>query len=97
MHRKFSEEQINILKRYYPTGDWDSILPFFPSMKTINIRALARRYGIKQDKKDCVSHKDITGQKFGRLTAIKHVETKRNNPHWLCRCECGNEVKVSVY
>ena len=52
MRRKFSEEQINILKQYYPTGDWDNILPFFPSMKIVNIRALARRYGVKQDKKN---------------------------------------------
>ena len=97
MLRKFSEEQINILKQYYPTGDWDNILPFFPDMKIINIRALARRYGIKQDRKEYSSHKDITGQKFGRLTAIELVETKGNIPYWLCKCDCGNDVKVSVY
>ena len=39
--------------------------------------------------------KDLTGQKFGSLTVIKRVE---NNKHgkamWLCRCKCGNELKV---
>ena len=29
---------------------------------------------------------DITGQKFNRLTAIRHI----GNSQWLCKCECGN-------
>ena len=35
--------------------------------------------------------KDITGQKFGRLTAIKPLCTKSSNrnTHWLCLCDCG--------
>lgn len=33
---------------------------------------------------------DITGQKFGRLTAIKRNSVDRKgNVLWLCRCECG--------
>ncbi len=40
---------------------------------------------------------DITGQKFGRLTAIKRVaNNKRGEAMWLCRCECGNEKEVSA-
>lgn len=36
---------------------------------------------------------DITGERFGRLTAIKRVgKDKRNNVLWLCKCDCGNEV-----
>ena len=38
---------------------------------------------------------DLTGKKFNRLTALKRVE---NNKHgqavWLCKCNCGNEIKV---
>lgn len=30
---------------------------------------------------------DITGQKFNRLTAIKHIE----GSFWLFKCDCGNE------
>lgn len=38
---------------------------------------------------------DLTGQKFGRLTAIKKCgNTKEGKAIWLCTCECGNEVKV---
>ena len=40
--------------------------------------------------------KDISGQKFGRLTAIKPTEERRNGSvYWLCVCDCGNEVIVS--
>lgn len=32
---------------------------------------------------------DITGEKFGRLTALKPIfDGRRYN--WLCRCDCGN-------
>jgi len=41
--------------------------------------------------------KNISGQRFGRLTA-KSVVPKRNtdsNLQWLCECECGNTSIVS--
>lgn len=35
--------------------------------------------------------KDLTGQKFGRLTVIKRVENNKwGRAQWLCQCECGN-------
>jgi len=40
---------------------------------------------------------DLTGKKFGRLTAIKKVESITKNKGratWLCQCECGNTKKV---
>lgn len=39
---------------------------------------------------------DLTGKKFGRLTAIEvvHVKGKRC---WKCKCECGNEVIVPTF
>jgi len=40
--------------------------------------------------------KDLTGQKFGLLTAIRLTgERERTNVCWLCRCDCGNEITVS--
>lgn len=40
---------------------------------------------------------DITGEKFGRLTAISPVgKDKRGNVLWLCKCDCGNECKRPV-
>lgn len=41
---------------------------------------------------------DISGMKFGRLTAIKIVgKTTDNRPAWLCICECGNDAVVSEH
>lgn len=42
---------------------------------------------------------DYTGQKFGMLTAIKRVGTRRGigghaRPEWLVKCDCGNEKIV---
>ena len=42
---------------------------------------------------------DLTGQRFGKLTVIRHEGYGvRNNGHnyktWLCKCDCGNEVIV---
>lgn len=41
------------------------------------------------------THKDMTGQKFGRLTVIKYVYSdKHYNAVWQCQCKCGNIVEV---
>lgn len=39
--------------------------------------------------------KDLTGKRFGRLTAIKPVGIASNGSiMWKCRCDCGNHVSV---
>jgi hypothetical protein len=43
---------------------------------------------------------DITGQLFGRLTAIRMTvegtsKPPRQKEKWLCSCECGNETEVA--
>ena len=42
--------------------------------------------------------RDITGQIFGRLTALYDTNRKDAGSHsiWHCRCSCGNEVDVSL-
>lgn len=46
--------------------------------------------------------KDITGKRFGRLTAIKHdgwytnEKSKKRHSRWLCSCECGNEKNIDL-
>lgn len=38
---------------------------------------------------------DITGQRFGKLVAIKFVEYTRNKQQkWLFRCECGEDTII---
>ena len=39
---------------------------------------------------------NLAGKKFGRLTAIKRVGTKRGSALWLCECECGNTAEVNA-
>lgn len=39
--------------------------------------------------------KDLTGQRFGRLTAIEPAGYRKNNiPVWRCLCDCGNETEI---
>lgn len=40
------------------------------------------------------SYKDITRQKFGKLTVIKHLNNNKGVASFLCKCECGKEVSV---
>lgn len=40
--------------------------------------------------------KDLTGEKFGRLTAIQYEKTG-NSLKWICKCECGKTVKAYGY
>ena len=43
-----------------------------------------------------LQRKDITGCRFGRLTAIKFIERANNDSMWLCRCDCGKERTVGI-
>jgi len=41
---------------------------------------------------------ELTGQKFGRLTVIRRVESnKKGNTQWLCLCDCSNETIAVGY
>lgn len=40
--------------------------------------------------------KDVTGQRFGRLVALKRGPTQGKKATWLCRCDCGTE-KLAQY
>ena len=42
-------------------------------------------------------HKNIAGQKFGRLTAIKrNGKDNQDLTLWLCKCECGNKITTRL-
>ena len=39
--------------------------------------------------------KDLTGQFFGRLIAIKpHHIGQHKDTYWVCQCECGREIII---
>lgn len=44
-----------------------------------------------------IKHKDITGKKFGKLTALQRLHNNKGLAKWLCVCECGNLVEVNCY
>lgn len=41
---------------------------------------------------------DVRGQKFGKLTALYPTEQRdyRGSVIWHCRCDCGNEIDISL-
>ena len=39
---------------------------------------------------------DLTNQKFGLLTAIERVPSKKGNTYWKCKCDCGKETIVQT-
>lgn len=44
-------------------------------------------------------YKDISGQRFGRLTVIRYLditERKKKNKNWLCRCDCGEYTTANA-
>ncbi len=44
----------------------------------------------------CQAHlKDLTGQKFGRLTVISRADNdQKGRTQWLCQCDCGKQKTV---
>lgn len=40
--------------------------------------------------------RDITGQKFGKLTAVAIYGKYRRETIWRCACECGKETVVRL-
>jgi hypothetical protein len=41
--------------------------------------------------------KDLTGQKYNRLTVIKFSHQLNHKSQWLCQCDCGKETIVDGY
>ena len=54
--------------------------------KTISCGCMAKQ------RAKLINFKDITGQHFGKLTALEYI----GNSQWKCRCECGSECNVNT-
>ena len=39
---------------------------------------------------------NLTGQKFGLLTAIEKAPSHGGHTYWLCQCECGNQKEIQT-
>lgn len=45
-----------------------------------------------------MQRKDLTGQRFGRLTVLEYAGAAKNgNACWKCQCDCGNIKVVDGY
>ena len=40
---------------------------------------------------------DLSGKRFGRLTAIKSIGSNGHARVWLCQCDCGKQVKTTAH
>lgn len=51
--------------------------------------------GVKQD---MARFKNIIGERFGRLTVINITDDRSKDGYviWLCKCDCGNEIKCNT-
>ena len=42
--------------------------------------------------------KNLTGKKYGRITVIRATEERKyRHIVWLCRCDCGNLVRINSH
>lgn len=39
---------------------------------------------------------DLTGRRYERLTVVRQDGRIHNRPAWLCRCDCGKEVRANA-
>lgn len=48
----------------------------------------------------CIRFDDLTGNRFGKLTALSRIITddmkKKKTTYWLCQCDCGNTTIVAA-
>jgi hypothetical protein len=50
---------------------------------------------LRSDVSSATHFKDITGQRFGNLVALRPTGTTPEQRHrWLCQCDCGNQSVV---
>ncbi len=41
--------------------------------------------------------RDLTGERFGKLTVIEPADKKGSKIYWRCKCDCGKETVVEHY
>lgn len=44
-----------------------------------------------------MKRKDLTGQRFGRLTVVRRQPPKNKKTYWLCVCDCGQKTEVATH
>lgn len=45
-----------------------------------------------------IKYKDLSGQRFGKLTVMYEAERGKNGRrYWHCKCDCGREKDITTY
>ena len=89
---KYSAEQIDCLRMYYPDSNYSEIFKVFPDKTKRQIKGIAHYYGIKSNNPGHAI--DLTGEKFGKLTVLGVSNKKDSKIYWECECDCGNIIIV---
>jgi len=42
----------------------------------------------------CIRRNDLVGKRFGKLTVKSYAGVENNKVLWLCKCDCGRNVKI---
>ena len=50
----------------------------------------------REDRLEGSKRLDLTGQRFGKLTAVEPLGKTGDAYKWRCRCDCGGECEVAV-
>ena len=52
---------------------------------------------LQKERTSEANKKDLTNKRFGRLIAIEEYSKDKDGYKWLCECDCGNKIIVSVH
>ena len=63
------------------------------NVRTGNTRSCGCQHTLQREKMGKSNLKDLTGEKFGKLTVIKDSKKRDKNNHvlWLCQCSCKDK------
>lgn len=89
---------ISVERQRYIGGKTKSCGCLMAEKQNISYEEYLERYSALKDSKG--SLRDLTGQRFGKLTALSHYMKKsevtgRKTAMWICKCDCGCEIEIS--
>lgn len=92
---KWTEEELKLLKECYDKKMLAKDIGKLMGRTIPSIRIKASKLGYSEPHPEIRAkakpHRDLTGMKFGKLTAIRPVYQNIDNAvMWECRCDCGN-------
>lgn len=78
--------------------DWETGLPDIINGKSTQCKKCSsKKDAIKFISLNKSRIKDLTGQKFGKLTVLEHLDKKDKRGHYLNKCQCSCKDKTIIY